>query len=438
MLDELAGVLARLDAREIRRWRSAPLPRPRADAPTDPVLPFATMWLEPAQRSASTPRRPKEPKRIELMRDAQGRFYAQHADAHSPSLHPLQSELVLRLTESWPRFRPEDTAPRAGAPDSPHPGSTRAPAPGEPFEVPHPYVAGWHTVDEALIDERIYRDQRVRIEGMSRRLSEQTLIARLPRGEARTPLGLVVWIDPSDRGVPPGSLHRALDELHLIAVGARSMGNTTPVMDRFQLVFDAIATIERRHRIDRTRIYAVGMSGGGRASSMLWGVFPDVFAGAVPIVGLNSYKRAMVPGKGMAPAGFSRPPGHLFALLKTRRLAPMTGPPDFNHDQMQAYASGLKLDGHAVRMFVYDDMGHEMPTPDRFLDAMAWVDEPARTAALDALARARVALDRALARFGSDSPSSPEHREALVEVTRIAPWSAPALRAAEMIGPAGQ
>jgi len=423
MLDRLAGVIARLDGRAVRRWRSVPESSRRSAEPDKPLTALATMWLEPPGRRGRPS--PDEPKRVDLYRDAQGAFFGRAPD-DDDRFYRLSGRKVRALIEHWPRHVPERESRRRR-------GREQPPS-GEAIELDHPYQPGWFVFDEDLVDERIYRDQRVRIKGTERELDEQTLIVRLPRGyDGRSRPGVVVWIDPSDRGVPPESLHRALDELDLIAVGARGMGNRTPIVDRFQLVFDGIATVRHRYRIDPERIYAVGMSGGGRAASMLWGAFPDVFTGAVPIVGLNSYKRAMIPGKGMAPAGFSRPRGRLFALLKSRRLAPMTGPLDFNHDQMRAYAKGLELDGHQIRLFVYEDMGHEMPTPGRFLEAMRWVDAPRRRELSAARAQAQTLLREYRARWGELSPQTDAQRAQLVEVTRAAPWSGPAWEAAELL-----
>ncbi len=306
--------------------------------------------------------------------------------------------------------------------------------PGEGFEFAHPLTSGWFHMTSPLLGKRMFPGKRVRVRGSFRALDRETLTCRLPRGyDPRSPAGLLVWIDPTDIGEPPTQLHAAADELNLIIVGARDAPNDRFVADRMQLAFDGIATACERFHVDESRIYVTGMSGGGRASSMLWLAFPDVFAGAVPIVGLNHYRKISVEGKDMA-AGMGHPSGWQLKVLKTRRIAPMTGPIDSNYEEMKIRSRQLESDGFDIHFFDYEDMGHTMPTAARFYDAIAWVDEPWQIAREEAIADADELLRQYKDRFTDARRSRlARAREMLVEITRLAPWSDPAWEAVDLL-----
>lgn len=407
MLDSLAGVAARLDRRGITELTRLTAGVGRED-PAEPVLHAWTVVLGGGDEQA----------RVELYRDASGKPFASREGSANRFI-PLNPIRFGQLTGDWESL---DFGVRDG----------EAPV-GGVFELDGAVAPGRIVLDRETIGDRIYRGQGVRVKSAERDLERLKLFVRLPRGhDGSTRAGVIAWIDPSDRGIPPESLFEGADELGLILVGVAGMGNDRPVMDRFQGVFDSVETVGRRWRIDRERVYVVGMSGGGRASSMLWGTFPDVFAGAVPIVGLNSYRRAVVDRR-EAPATFVRPTGRLLGLLRDRRIAPMSGPLDFNYEQMKAYAAGLEDDGMQIRFFDYADMGHVMPTPGRFAEAIRWVDEPRREQLTEIEARGGVLWLAHVEAFGEGPPATEEGWASLVSITSEAPWSRAAWRAAGMI-----
>lgn len=407
MLDSLAGVAARLDRRGITELTRLTAGVGRED-PAEPVLHCWTVVLE----------HDEEIERVELYRDANGRPFASREGSANRFI-PLNPIRFGQLTREWESL---DFSARDG----------EAPV-GRVVELDGGIAPGRFVLDRETIGDRVYRGQGVRVASAERDLDRLEVFARLPRGyDGSMRAGVIVWIDPTDRGLPPEALFEGADELGLILVGVADMGNDRPVMDRFQAAFDAIETVGRRWRIDRERVYVTGMSGGGRASSMLWGCFPDVFAGAVPIVGLNSYRRAVVDRR-EAPATFTRPTGRLLGLLRDRPIAPMSGPLDFNYEQMKAYAAGLEDDGMRVRFFDYADMGHVMPTPGRFAEAIRWVDEPRREQLTEIEARGGVLWLAHVEAFGEGPPATEEGWASLVDITREAPWSRAAWRAAGMI-----
>jgi len=244
--------------------------------------------------------------------------------------------------------------------------------------------------------------------------------SRLPKGfDPENPPGLIVWCSPTDPWAVPEQLHSALDEHNLIAIGALDAGNERPVLDRVQLALDATATALSTWPIDARRVYVVGMSGGAKIAVMLWAGWPELYSGAVPIVGMASYRSEPAPNGGLYPPLISKPAPAAFRQLTEHRLAPMTGPPDFNYDSVVKMAKGLDRDGLAVRVFEYAEMAHTMPTPARFDEAIRWVDETYQVKRRAEIAAAAKALTQAEA----------GDRDALLEVMRLGPWTPAAWKA---------
>lgn len=266
---------------------------------------------------------------------------------------------------------------------------------------------------------------------LTRDLTKETVHIRTPRNfNPNAPLGILVWISPTPDGRIPPMFEPALDQLNLVAVGASNAGNQRELSDRLQLMLDAIETARNRMTLDESRIYVTGMSGGGRCAAILQLAMPDTFAGAIPIVGLDSYH--LVPtgnGNSKWPARIGRPPAKVFATLKQRRIRAITGDQDFNEPEMSRRARMMQSDGIDIRLDVIAGMAHVMPTPKQFADALEWVDEPRRTE----LETATKAAAAALANIDSNA-SETDQRAALIEVTKLAPWSAPAWQAAKRLG----
>lgn len=296
------------------------------------------------------------------------------------------------------------------------------------FALTKPYLASPITLDTKTRRTRF----RANYPDLTRELDNETMQVRFPRGfDPAKPSGILVWISPGEDGRPPRIFESICDELGLICVGIDQNGNQRPLTDRLQLHLDSIETLGARYRIDRERVYLTGMSGGGRCSGILQCSFPEVFAGAVPIVGLDSYHNAPTgESKKYWPARIGKPSPRWFKLLKDRRIAAITGSVDFNEPEMQIRTDLMTKDGLQVRLDIIEGMGHAMPTSEQFADALRWADEPRRDAFSENLNRAQEKLD---AIQGSD-PEDPMTRESLIEITKLAPWTAPAWEAAQLLG----
>lgn len=381
--------------------------RPRADEAIDRRICVAWLYGES-----------DTPKRVELGQTRSGWLLARELDAKegAPTLARLDERRFELLSKDWPALRAMFDAP---------PGSPR----GELVELPQPYVASSVELDSATLRQRIYGRNPTGVHPLSRELSEEQVFLRMPKElDRRRPAGLLVWIHAIDSPQPPlNVIAPACDELGLVIASIANAGNSRDVVNRLQLVLDAVATVSERVPIDPSRVYLTGISGGGRCSSILWSAFPDVFTGAVPIVGLDSYQAAPTgTGQAWAPA-FVQPGGSRFALLRKHRLAAISGEADQNFTEMSVRIDGLLRDGLDVRLVHQPGMGHEMCAQESFAEALHWVDEPAQEAFGSAAERAGELLERAKRESG-------EQRTRLLErAMETAPWSDPAWEAYELL-----
>lgn len=282
---------------------------------------------------------------------------------------------------------------------------------------------------DARTTRRVFRANYPRL---TRDLAEETIHLRLPDPyDPTVPAGVLVWISPIADGRLPPLYERALDELGFIAVGADDAGNERELTDRYQLMLDALETARRSFLIDEDRVYVSGMSGGGRSAAILQCTMPETFAGAVPIVGLDSYHDAPT-GRGTSrwPARFGKPIPAVFKVLETRRIAAITGDMDFNEPEMRIRTDLMKQDGINIRLDTVPGMAHTLADADRFRDALRWVDEPRR----DQIQRGAAEAMALLAKVPPGPATDPAVRGALVEVIRAGPWSDAAWAAAERLG----
>ncbi|MEO0482215.1 MAG: PHB depolymerase family esterase [Planctomycetota bacterium] len=358
--------------------------------------------------------------RVKIHRGPDGAVFAERGDDPDAPVW-LHAERLRAFERPLPAFR-GDFDPLA----SPI-------RPGQTADLPLPYTPGRFTLDARTLSERLYGGKRTRVAAVSRDIGRERLIVRPPAGyDPAQPAGLVVWVDPTDRGPPPPVLHAVCDELNLVAIGAANNGNGRPFVDRMQLVLDVAATAQARFHIDPDRVYLVGFSGGGRISSMMIACFPDLFAGAVPIGGLNHSRPARTADGKTWPKTYERPRGQRLAQLRTRRVAPITGPDDFNYEQMLAYAKGWEQDRVPFLFFDVPGMGHTMPPPTVMAEALRWVDEPWRRGHAAKEARAQSELERVL-RQAQEATLPVSVRLRVVELANEAAWTETGTRALDAL-----
>ncbi|MFI4896711.1 MAG: hypothetical protein ACIARR_02680 [Phycisphaerales bacterium JB059] len=318
--------------------------------------------------------------------------------------------------------------------------------PGRLTDLEGPYMEGGVQLERDVMADRFgsTTGENAPLSGITRVLEEERMWARLPAGyDPARPAGVGGWVSPSETWRMPGHFFGTLDEHNLIACGVDNAGNfrktrdgtTHGIVDRLQLMFDVLQTVRSRFEVDDDRVYITGFSGGGRVSSILTCTFPEVFRGAAPIVGLDSYAPATVEEGKYVPGRFPKPRGARWKLLTTRRIWALTGSRDFNRVEMQARVERMVADGLPVRLHTTPGMKHEeMPAEEVVREALEWVDEPAREAMEAGWARADELWDAYVEAHGERLPPGEAPRAALIEITRVGPFGESAWRAAELLG----
>jgi poly(3-hydroxybutyrate) depolymerase len=182
--------------------------------------------------------------------------------------------------------------------------------------------------------------------------------ARAPSGAPAT--GVIVFISPGDSGELPAGWAAVLDAKHLQWIAADGFGNSRPTAERMLVAVMALKLAARIQLMDANRHYIAGMSGGGRVASQVITHFPQLFAGAIFIVGADY----SMPGD---PA--------MRELLATRRMVFITGSRDFNHREMKSTHTRYQK-ARVANLLMIDQPGHghELATPEQLTAAIEFLE----------------------------------------------------------------
>ena len=415
MLSQLAGIAGELDARAINTLRKEMSELAELELDSQP---FAIMRLTRGKATHDIPIHRIDQRQLAFVNELD-------PDSNLSQAWIVDAEAFESLSL--------DQAMLAGIDRQ----SIQSPVHGDTLEQPY-------FESEIILDTRTRRARfKQNYPQLTRELHKERIRIRLPQGQSSDenalPPGVLVWISPT----PNGQIHRifakACDELNLIAIGLDNNGNERQITDRLQNHLDSIATVAAHFQIDERRIYATGMSGGGRCTSIFQQTFPEIFMGSVPIVGLDSYHKTPTGRPGLFwEARFGRPSAQSFKLLKDRRIAAITGSMDFNAPEMKTRSQQMKRDGINIRLEIIEGMGHTMPDENQFLEALQWVDEHQQDKIAQANTKAQKDLEIYTKRHGdSEDQSIPEDtrsRRQLIQITIDAPWSPNAWKAAELLG----
>lgn len=186
-----------------------------------------------------------------------------------------------------------------------------------------------------------------------------------PNGE---PFSVLVWVSPFSDGAIPDDLRSVFDEHHMIWIGPNDAGNPRHLFPRSGLALDAAANIGTYYNVDPDRIFVSGLSGGGRVASMLAVDFSDVFKGAFPIIGVNTFLHVRLESNpNQLVSRFERPAADLVDRARQQPFVIMTGSGDFNREECRLTEAAYEEDGFTdVHLLDIEGMGHEMPDPQDF------------------------------------------------------------------------
>lgn len=192
--------------------------------------------------------------------------------------------------------------------------------------------------------------------------------------------GLLVWISPMDLGRVPEEWPAVFAKRNLIVIGANNSGNERGPYYRMALALDAVHNMRKRYNLDPRRIYITGFSGGGRASSRIGILYPDVFRGGLYQGGIEFYKDVSDPAdaKKSFRAGFNKPEGELLRKVRQEsRHVVLAGSEDFNHPPSKAIFEMMKKEQFANAAFLeMPGEDHVPATPEWMEKALDFLDAP--------------------------------------------------------------
>jgi predicted esterase len=156
------------------------------------------------------------------------------------------------------------------------------------FNQPSPFATN-QVLAERLLSPRQRDRQLMSLEAdgktlapFSLDLTAERFLVYIPKEEHQAGYGLLVFIPPWENARLPLGWARVLDREGLIFVTADRSGNDESIMGRrIPLALTATYALTQRYRIDSTRIFVSGFSGGSRVALRAAIAFPDIFSGVV-------------------------------------------------------------------------------------------------------------------------------------------------------------
>ena len=108
--------------------------------------------------------------------------------------------------------------------------------------------------------------------------------------------GLLVFVPPWNDARLPDGWAPVLDQFGLVYVSAAHSGNDADDLARREpLALAAEENVRRELRVDASRVFVAGFSGGARVATRLALAYPDVFRGAILQAGSDPIGTAQVP-----------------------------------------------------------------------------------------------------------------------------------------------
>lgn len=177
-------------------------------------------------------------------------------------------------------------------------------------------------------------------------------------------------ISPGAKPNLPTNYKPILKERNMIMASAAKGGNKEPLMRRLTLALDTLATLKTQYKIDDSRVYIGGFSGGGISAMTAQLIYPDIWQGALSHArGMNvgNFGEYYTEVEYFGKKEFKR------ASRMKQRFAILSGPGDFNHEHCRNSAKQWKKHGFNVKFYDIPSMKHANAPPASFEEALDWV-----------------------------------------------------------------
>jgi pimeloyl-ACP methyl ester carboxylesterase len=140
----------------------------------------------------------------------------------------------------------------------------------------------------------------------------------VPAGSS--PSGVLVFVSPDASGQPQPGWTDILERQNLIWIAAEDFGNSEMTSRRVLAALMGATLAQQSYSPDPRRIHIAGMSGGGRIASTTITRFPQLFTGAMYIVGVDFWTPSEEP---------------LLKSIAANRYVFLTGDGDFNQREVK-------------------------------------------------------------------------------------------------------
>jgi hypothetical protein len=211
------------------------------------------------------------------------------------------------------------------------------------------------------------------------------------------PFGLIVYIDPENQitKTPPG-WDRVLEQRKFLFISPERSGNDQPIDRRLGLAVLGALSAEREYKIDPSRVYAAGYSGGARMAGLLGFFASDVFHGTIQCGGADFYHAVpQVQGKpleqdaGTAYGLFDASAEEVAAAKTNVRFVIITGSKDFRHGNLtDIFAGGFEKELFAAKLIDIPEMGHVPCRPGTLKQAIDFIEPTSPASTSDVAAAA--------------------------------------------------
>ncbi len=191
---------------------------------------------------------------------------------------------------------------------------------------------------------------------ISLREPEQSYVLYLPSGyDTGRRWPVLYCFDPNGRGAIPASLFSEAAEKHGWILAASNNSRNGPWKDIYLAAWAMWEDTRARLRIDETRVYSAGFSGGARVACALARILEIRTAGVIACGGgLPEW---------LAPADMAAIPW--FGTV---------GRQDFNFQEMKELEKDLRRQGSPCRLIVFPGK-HNWPPTDLAMEAVSWLDQ---------------------------------------------------------------
>lgn len=221
------------------------------------------------------------------------------------------------------------------------------------------------------------RNQRTPEQSVGYAAGEQSAVVYVPHSyDGTRPYGLCVDLRPGSQGDIMRGYAEIADRHQLIWISPNQAGNEVELYRRIALALDSVATMKQDYKIDGSRVYINGFSGGGVVAFTLLMLYPECFRGAISharnvrLLNRSAAKNLMWLGHFNY---FSVEDLHAVAAMG-RKWVFISGSLDPNYPQIVADFPQWSDMGFDVLFIDVPGMKHEEASPENFEKALMWLD----------------------------------------------------------------